>query len=804
MSSPNPMFTASHLASCLAMHRPRVYRLLAGVPPSGQVAVGGKLTSAWAFDALPAEVRAGLATAAKTRGYRDAGALLAGERSEVAAVSLDTIEQKHIDQAVKVREAMRLPLAKRGSLSRSELAELGRREYRLVFGHDLCSKTWLAMFDRIEARLTDGGDAERAEIYLEDRATAKPLPSKTAVRFRDLHTPLADVVAHLENQVDPTEEDRSFLFHSAFLHFERLIEANDVNSRKVKGSLIAWLFSAVPGLSDSLEGLRKLFDRSYARWVQGERWPDGIKDMRHIKSGRFRTPDFAEDLRKIRNEAIQHNGSESLAYRKLRQHGDLSQAFVDYYQFDVRASKSYVPATVRAAITPEVEMTLPLYRGPWEARMRGPYIPRNWGDTEPADYFSGDDVTFNSYFYHYDDRGALYVGRGECLLLCDLRTGYGIDFILIAGKYNGRHIRSLQLRGHDKVGLPRKGYYFERGVWASRYVAGDHRKRFEIHFRETEAGMGRDGIALDVRHATTPRAKPVEGIIRILQERQRSEPGFVGFNERIEEHERMQDFLRRCRNGKEHPGNQLLSMEQWADRITSTLTDYNQDPQNGKMLNGRSPAEAWGEAIARSPLRKLPDEARYILATHKQVVRVKPQGITLAIGNERLLYCNEDTGKLIGRDVLAFYNIDHPDLLTVSDMKREHYFSVPRIELPAMTATKEEFARANAQISGHRKAAKVIYGELQHKIVSTITRDDSVSDQAKELGRFHNEAVEDHVEHEGSTTRKLNRIRQQAVAQGQPILNAQIRNPDRVLRGQALEAEVRARIAQQEGLLHDE
>ena len=194
------------------------------------------------------------------------------------------------------------------------------------------------------------------------------------------------------------------------------------------------------------------------------------KNKRPLKSGNRRQQDFTANLEKIRNEAILHGGNESLAHRKLRQAGQLSDAFINHYHFDPRRDKSYVPSTVRAAITNQVNMCGPIHRGPHEAKMRAPYIPRDWFDVAPGDWFSGDDVTWNNYFYFYDDEGRLHIERGECLLLHDLRTGYLLDYVLIAGKYNSRHIRKLILAVHDRHGLPHCGFYFERGVWKARII----------------------------------------------------------------------------------------------------------------------------------------------------------------------------------------------------------------------------------------------------------------------------------------------------------------------------------------------
>ncbi|HEY3853817.1 MAG TPA: hypothetical protein VGO67_05425 [Verrucomicrobiae bacterium] len=110
------------------------------------------------------------------------------------------------------------------------------------------------------------------------------------------------------------------------------------------------------------------------------------------------------------------------------------------------------------------------------------------------------------------------------------------------------------------------------------------------HWRNTESGLA--DFNLQVRHATTPRAKIIECLIRILQERQRSEPGFVGFNERTEKVERMQDFIAKARSGKVHPSEQLLHIKEWAKRLDQIFAEFNADVQNGKMLPGISPAAA--------------------------------------------------------------------------------------------------------------------------------------------------------------------------------------------------------------------
>jgi hypothetical protein len=311
-------------------------------------------------------------------------------------------------------------------------------------------------------------------------------------------------------------------------------------------------------------------------------------------------------------------------------------------------------------------------------------------------------------------------------------------------------------------GLPRVGCYFERGVWAARLIEGPHRRGCEWNpWRETERGLREHGLNLDVRHATTPRAKPIEGLFRILQERMRCEPGFVGFDERRDEREVMQDFLARARRGKEHPGNELLSMKQWKQRVGEILQAFADDPQNGKMLPGVSPAEAWWNGIggkpgvADRPLRHLPDEARFLLATHKRPVEVTPQGIRFGIGNREFVYWGESLAPYVNRRVLAFFNLECPELLVCSDLARANYFAVKAVSAPAMTANRECLADLNRQRAAFTKPGKTAFGRLPKPLASTITRDTEPDARTRELGAFVNAATEQHRTEEQAAARKL-------------------------------------------------
>ncbi len=792
-----PAFTAGQIADALNCSPQAVRQRLDGIPGQTRIVQGGPAL-AWPVQALPGPVQTELEANADARGYRSPLQLLAHTAAGwQPKIPLAEAAPSAVEKAVKLKAALAPALARLDDPApdRAESEELALAEYLKQFGHAITGRHWRRLFHRTLER--DGGARawHRLELFLDDDAGRRVPANRASIIARELHAPLADALDTLENKAKPTADDRAFLFHQSFTHFEALLEkSKDRPARRLlKSSLIDYVFSAVPGLAKSEKSFRQVFSMKFRAWQDGGRTLESVRDARSMKSGNFRRPDFTEDEKKIRDLAILHGGNIALAHRKLRQSGELSPAFVDYHQFDPRQNKSYVPATVRAAITPDVDMCAAIHRGPWQAKMRGPYIPRDWSNVAPADWFSADDITFNSYFYFYDGAGQLHIERGECLVMIDFRTGYILDYVLIAGRYNARHIRKLILRVHDRHGLPRIGFYFEKGVWKARMIE-ELDKKHSLHWRETECGLQEPGIGLTVRHATTPRAKTIEGLIRIWQERQRAEPGFVGFNERSQEMERMQDKLARARRHKLDPASFLLTMEQWGERLDATFEEFNADPQNGKMLAGASPFEAWRAGLESKPVRKLPDNARYLLASHCKRLTVRQSGITLTIGGERMLYANEHTGALIGREVLAYYHVDYPDLLTVADLNRQNPFTVKRLLLPAMTATKGQLGEAHAAIAGHRQAAKVIYGGIRHPVISTIARDNEQDADSAALGEFQNREMAAFETEQSADTRKLRKIQRTAAAAG-IATPRNIRNPDRVQEGLDREREIMERLA---------
>lgn len=795
MSNPvQNLFTAAQIARAVGISRQAVNGGLEQVGALGQVEAGGKEVGAWSFQVLPIDWQLEITRRGVRRGFENGEQFLASlpRCPWKAPLPWDRVPQREQDKAAKLQKALARALQLRTEgLKGSDLEQVGLEDFRKACGYPLQDgRHWRRLLQRTIER--DGGEEnwQRLEIYLDDRAFRVTTNSRQALQGEYQHQALGEVITALENRQAPTSQDREFLWDAVFRHYEAGTEtltdspAGNKARRLFRASLLCYLYKAFPAgvLCASQASLKRRFNEKLLQWRDGGRTPAAVRDMRAVNSGNFQRADISEDLKKIRNLAIQLDGNESLAHRMLRERGELSQAFCESFDFDSRRNKSALPESVRDGISAEVDMVLPLRRGPWQAKMRGPYIPRDWSGVKPGDWFNADDVTWNHYFKEQLPDGRWTVMRGECLLMTDLRTGYPLDFLLVSGKYNGEHVRSLALKVHDRVGLPRCGFYFEKGVWASRLVTGDRRQGTPVHWREAENGLCSSGLKLDVRHATTPRAKPIEGLLRILQERMRCIFGFVGFNERAYDAERIQPLIARAQRGDAAALAQFPTAEEWAAKISDVLKEFAHDPQNGKMLEGQAPAEAWAAELRGRPLRRLADEARFMLSTHQRRVMVRQEGIVLTIRGKRHVYYNEHTGKALaqGRELLAFYNVEMPELLTCCDMNRQNYFSVRRVELPAMSATPEQLAEVNELRKAHMAPAKAIFGELKHEMVSTITRDNEHSAEEKALGRFHNEQAEQFKTEKNQTERRVRRARQKVLEAGFDPSRARLKNPEAV------------------------
>lgn len=676
------------------------------------------------------------------------------------------LNSKTKQHAHKLRQAMAsaLELHGLGRWGREEIEAAGLRDYQQAFGHAITARHWWRQFDQVLERANGSSQFDNLSLYLPGRLIRKPAGGslgQAATTVPDL----AAAVLRIKNTNSPTAAELLLVWDSAMGEYQRLLDSGVADGR-ARRTVIAGLDASGLPLATTRGALRRNFARKLTRWIEGGRKPSAIRDLRVENSGRWsELPLTEEDIHKLTARGLQ--GGVSKAYRDAMAKGELSPEVLRMYIANP-ASKSYVPKRVRDLVQPDVEMLQDIHHGPRQANLRGAYIPRDWSDVLPGDWYSADDTTLPLYYWEEGDDGQPRMLRGQCLVMNDCRVGRILALALHSERnYTAKVIRGLILTAHDTYGLPRQGFMFERGIWASaKLLKGTND---EVPGEETELGL-REWVKF--RHAKpgNARAKTVERIIGLLQTRMEGQPGYCGRNEQTEKFERLQRKLLDARSGKIHPSEFLLHRDEWAARLHEICDEYNCEAQDGKMLGGMSPREAWESLFDHSqPLMKLNQDTRYLLANHRRPLKVTRNGICVQIGKERHWFRNEFTGSLIGRILQVYFNPD--DLSSVyvklnsADTAAVVVPAAPAI--PAMSATREQMHAAQASVDAHNRPSRTLYQAIKPHFPDTgpsqfrrVVADLETVEMGQEIA-VEQAAIKTAQSSEDTMNRKANRLRRE-------------------------------------------
>lgn len=710
--------TAAQLATALGKTKRAILAALRDVPASSQVIVSGNPAAAWTLESLPQRLGDALATVAKQRGFRDVAQLLSSpSQTWQPAVPLSQVAQHCLDKAAKLQRALARVLILQNNLARTsaELEQIGLEDYRREFCFSITGRALRSLVKRTQDR--DGGAEKysRLELYLDERPARKaPLPSKPRAGDEVEFGELRAVLATFKQATAPTAGELQYLWLRAFEICEARVE-DGKPAKRTQRALVRFLFAVLPSLARHEAALRKTFKRKLARWQASERKIESLADRRPENSGFQRAPEFnAEDRDALIAHAVLNcDGRISQAWRELAGRRALSEDLLGYYLSNP-ASKSYCPARIRDAVKYEVGMMEDIHHGPRQDKLNGAHILRDWSGVAPLDWICGDDATLEVYFYTEDGKGGFTLMRGQFLVFICARTLRVLGFALQPERsYNARVIKTAIVKICDEHGLPRKGFYFEGAIWKnSRILKGDPNAD-PISWPEAELGLR--SLGLRFVHSRLPRSKPVERVIGALQDLMEGEPGFVGPDEMHEKFERVQRVKLLVERGEVHPSEHFYSLDQWEARLAEICAQYNSTKQDGKLTCGLSPDEAYEKfSPPDDPPVKLPAGCRYLLAHHKRPVQVTSNGITLRFGKQAYNYRNEQTGRLRGQTVLAWFNPELPEILSVTDMNRENPFCIERTqEVPAMEAPAELLEQEFERINAHMSYARVRYRTLK-------------------------------------------------------------------------------------------
>jgi hypothetical protein len=727
------LFTVSQIARALGCSRQNVHQQLAGITPDGERFVSGNLAKAWKLESLPTAIVRPLCVKADAKGYRTTAALLANPflRYE-PRIPLSEVEPRAIEKARKLQAALRHILLTRNdpTLSANELAQRGVEAYKRATGHAISESHWTALFKRTIDRDNGAEEWDRLEIYLEENPprSSSCRVSVSAARERSFEI-LEDALMSLTGLAALTGEQRRLLWIRTCDELQFQVEAR-ANLKRTKRALVAVLLKT--GLLGASAGaITKTLARKFASYIaNGHKLPIDGRSTRfaHVASCKA-IPD--DDFRKLVARTLDCGGRVSQAWRELHREGELSAETCERFISNPRC-KSRVPAIVRTLVGPEVKRLLPFHHGPREHQLRGAYNTRDYSSMFAGDSYQADDVTCPVYYWEADPGHGLRVMRGQLILMIDERSRLALGFALHSeSNYNARIIRALVTRVHDAFGLPRRRFYFERGIWRSSKIltgAGD-----ELTLDHTELGLREFGVKFV--HAKLPRGKVIERVLGLHQNVMERLPGYVGRDEISDRFERVQEQKRLCDNGREHPNKFFLNKSQWEAELSRICEAYNAERQEG-MLRGLSPIEAWDQFQSPEPQVHLGKKTRYLLAHHKLTLKVQRSGIVLRPSLGGGTYCNETTGRFVGERMMVWVNPEDLTSIALTSVDRKTGpFVVPRLEpLPALDPSREEFTRNASQIDAHNGTVRTSYRLISEHLVRRNFRPVSVDDATATLG----------------------------------------------------------------------
>jgi hypothetical protein len=730
-------FTAAQIAMSLRRPKRSVLESLKGIPPSGTKIVHGNEARAWSKDALPENILTALEDVA-AEWKTSVDALLASPpASWRPRYPLSQLCERAIERASLLKRALGPALARLNDFGpkTTELEQLGVEDYGRTFGHSVSTRHWRRLFRRTLDR--DGGAENwgRLEIYVDESPARRPELRKRAPFIPAALQPLQDLISSFGNPACPTELERTCLWIYAFEHYERETEQFG-KPHAVKRATLKFLFENASFLGKSEKGIKVQFDRKLKRWIAGGRLPAAFADGRRGNRGRPAARLSEQEEHALVARALRAGGGLSQAWRELRNKGAFNQDISQHY-LATPASKSYVPHRIRELVTNKFKMLRDHHRGPRRAKLNGAYINRDPSTFHAGDWFQADDCTLPNYYYTESDEGFALV-RGQFLAMCDVRTTFILGYVLIPQRnYTAHHIRNLTTIVADTYGLPRRGFYYENGMWRTARLL--HGRRDEINWHETE--MGLRGLGLQFCHAKLPRGKVIERVFGLLQNHLESEPGYAGRDERHDKFERVQEQLSLVRRGKAQPEDFFLSEEEYLQRLEAIVRTYNEERQEGKYCPGLSPREAFEKFHGEEPRIRLGRSCRHLLATHKMRVRSGRNGISFRFGKEQFTYKNKETGALRGEELIVWFNVENPAFISVTNLKEDPrtLFTVEReISVPGMDAPPEVLEAALAQNEAHEAYRKGLYRAVSQNFstgfAGRMFRQNLIDHKTAELG----------------------------------------------------------------------
>ena len=722
------IYTAAQLADALKITKRNVLRALMGIiDPAGCLLVNGNETPAWSFDILPERLRTSIASQARQASLSIADYLDSVSKSWQPGLPLAQIAETSLAEAEQLRQAL-LPALQRQNahtLFPADHVRLGLEDYQRAFGYSVTERHWRRLMDRTIRRAGNDGQFDRLELYLPDNPTPKAEPQTG--KGRGKFARLMDEIALFKDQNAPSENERAGFWNTTFAVYWDNAETK-AERKAFRRVLVAWLREHAPWLAKTERGLRVAFDRKFAVWQTAPGKIAPLVDGRHRKRGEQRAaPIPQDDLDKIIWTAAHDCGGRiSQAVRQLASSGERSGLSAATLELICRpaASKSYVPQRLREVLRPEVEMIRPYLLGKKAIDDATAHITRDYSNLVSMQVVNADDFTFPVYFYVPDGQGWYTLTRGQCLIMLDSRSLKVIAWSLQPERNNNSLvIRSLMNRVCTEFGLPEK-WYFERGIWERSNVVKSP-AGWQTGLIGNDFVSGWQQIGVEFVHAHRARSKPVERVGGALQCLMEGLRGYCGRDERRDCPEVTKRAMEDVRAKRVHPGELFFSFDEWEQQLAQVITQYNGASQDGEVLKGLSPEEAFETYWPQNnPPTRMDATCWHLVAHYVKQTRVTVNGLAFRVGSKRFIYHNERTGQDRGQDVLAWFDPECPEFICVTDLEKKNAYLVERSQAVDYMAGKgnEQLEDSLKLAQSHSQYPKARFNVLKSKFAANFRR----------------------------------------------------------------------------------